>query len=163
MTLNTRWWQGARGEWFVAAQVVLFLLLFLGPRNLSICPPWDVRVAEIGLIIGIVLLVVGVVLLLAGGLRHGVHITPLPYPGENAPLITSGPYRLVRHPLYTSGIAAGIGWALCVHGCLTLLYAVVLFVFFDIKSRREERWLMEKYPTYGEYRKRVRRLIPFLY
>jgi protein-S-isoprenylcysteine O-methyltransferase Ste14 len=38
-----------------------------------------------------------------------------------------------------------------------------LLVFFDLKARREERWLEEAYPGYGDYRRRVRKLVPFLY
>ena len=36
-------------------------------------------------------------------------------------------------------------------------------MFFDIKSRREERWLMARFPAYASYRKRVRKLIPLIY
>lgn len=55
------------------------------------------------------------------------------------------------------------GWGLWVHGWLTLGYALLLFVFFDLKSSREERWLREKFPGYDAYRRRVRKLIPFIY
>jgi len=48
-------------------------------------------------------------------------------------------------------------------GWMTLVYAVVLMVFFDLKARREERWLREEVPGYADYQKRVHRLIPFLY
>jgi protein-S-isoprenylcysteine O-methyltransferase Ste14 len=44
-----------------------------------------------------------------------------------------------------------------------LLMACAVFVFFDQKSRREEIWLCEKYADYIGYRKRVRKLIPFIY
>ena len=57
----------------------------------------------------------------------------------------------------------GLGWALFVQGWLTLAWAGLLLVFFDIKSRREEAWLMARFPTYAAYRKRVRKLIPYLY
>jgi protein-S-isoprenylcysteine O-methyltransferase Ste14 len=40
---------------------------------------------------------------------------------------------------------------------------LIVLVFFDIKSRREERWLKAKYPGYGAYQKSVRKLIPFIY
>jgi protein-S-isoprenylcysteine O-methyltransferase Ste14 len=69
----------------------------------------------------------------------------------------------VRHPIYSGLILAALGWAFWVHGWLTIGYVVVLFVFFDIKSRREERWLAEKYAGYEAYRKRVHKLIPFVY
>jgi len=36
-------------------------------------------------------------------------------------------------------------------------------VFFDVKSRLEERWLAEKFSAYPEYRTRVKKLIPWLY
>ena len=48
-------------------------------------------------------------------------------------------------------------------GILTVGYAVLLFLLFDMKSRREECWLAANYPDYPDYQKRVRRLIPFLY
>ena len=56
-----------------------------------------------------------------------------------------------------------LGWALYVQGWLTLGYVVALFVFLDAKSRREERWLAERFPAYADYQQRVRKLIPFLY
>ena len=60
-------------------------------------------------------------------------------------------------------ILAAFGYGLWVHGWLTLLYAAILFAFFDVKSRREERWLEERYADYPEYRRRVRKLIPWVY
>jgi protein-S-isoprenylcysteine O-methyltransferase Ste14 len=39
----------------------------------------------------------------------------------------------------------------------------VLAAFLDRKAAREERWLEEKFPDYPEYRRRVRKFIPFLY
>jgi len=78
-------------------------------------------------------------------------------------LVDSGPYAIVRHPIYSGLIIAALGWALVVHGMLTRAYTVALFAFFDIKSRREERWLCEKFSEYGEYQRRVRKLLPWLY
>ena len=47
--------------------------------------------------------------------------------------------------------------------CAALLWAALLVVFFDIKSRREEAWLAARFPAYADYRRRVRKLIPFIY
>jgi protein-S-isoprenylcysteine O-methyltransferase Ste14 len=44
-----------------------------------------------------------------------------------------------------------------------MILAVVLFLFFDRKSRSEEAWLLETYPSYAEYRGRVKKLIPGIY
>jgi protein-S-isoprenylcysteine O-methyltransferase Ste14 len=46
---------------------------------------------------------------------------------------------------------------------LAMLLTGVLLIFFDIKSRREEKWLQDKYSNYTAYQKRVRKLIPFIY
>ena len=50
-----------------------------------------------------------------------------------------------------------------VHGWLTLGYVVVLFILLDLKSRREEEWLLLRFPGYAAYRSKVRKLIPFVY
>ena len=56
-----------------------------------------------------------------------------------------------------------IGWAIFVQGWLTLAYSAMLVLFFDVKSRREEAWLTQRFPDYLDYQRRVRKLIPFIY
>jgi protein-S-isoprenylcysteine O-methyltransferase Ste14 len=65
--------------------------------------------------------------------------------------------------MYSGGIIFAYGWAFVVHGWLTLVYATVLLIFFEIKARREEQWLIERFPEYPDYRRRVRMLIPFIH
>jgi protein-S-isoprenylcysteine O-methyltransferase Ste14 len=156
------WWRGTRGEWYVAAQVVLAAIVFFGPRTLPGLPAWPAPVAYLSVLGGGLLMAVGGALAFAGLFRLGANLTPLPYPKERATLIQSGPYALVRHPIYAGGILVSYGWALVVRGWLTLGYATVLLIFFEIKAAREERWLVEKFPEYPEYRRRVRKLIPFI-
>ena len=78
-------------------------------------------------------------------------------------LIRSGPYQHVRHPIYSGAILLALAWALWRSSSLTLAYAFMLLVFFDIKSRREEQWLQMKFPEYVDYQRRVKKLVPFLY
>ena len=157
------WWKGARGEWFVVTQLVLMGLVFFGPRTVGGRPAWPFPLPHACAVAGGVLMVIGGVLLVAGLLRLGRGLTPLPYPKDGAELVQTGPFALVRHPMYSGGLVLGLGWALHVQGWLTLGYVVALFVFLDVKSRREERWLTEKFPTYASYQQRVRKLIPFVY
>lgn len=157
------WWKGARGEWYVAVQGGLFLLVGLGPRSWPGLPDWPAALEGFAALSGIVLIMAGGFLSLAGMVGLGRNLTPLPYPKDDGTFVENGPYRLVRHPIYGGLILAALGWAFWVRGWLTLVYALLLFLFLDIKSRREEAWLVERFPSYAAYQTRVRKLIPFLY
>ena len=157
------WWKGSRGEWYVVAQLVLFVLVAFGPRTIARLPALSGFYAKAAMGFGIVLMAIGGGLIVTGIANLGRNLTPLPFPKEGGELVQTGAYSLVRHPVYSGVIALAVGWACTVRGPLTLAYAVLLFLLFDAKSRREERWLETKFPSYSEYRKRVRRLIPFVY
>ena len=159
----TPWWKGSRGEWYVVVQAALLLLLVFGPRTWHGLPRWTDPYTRLGSVTGGILLFAGLILAAAGALNLGRNLTPLPRPKEQATLVVTGAYRLVRHPIYSGVTFMAFGWALWLHGWLTLGYALLLFTFFDVKSRREERWLEEKFPEYAAYRRRVRKLIPFIY
>jgi protein-S-isoprenylcysteine O-methyltransferase Ste14 len=160
---KTPWWKGTHGEWYVVAQIALIVLVFFGPRNIPGWPIWISPFTWLGSIVGSALLPAGILLLMVAIFRLGPNLTPVPYPKDEGILIETGPYQLVRHPMYCGGIFMSFGWALLVHGWFTLGFAFIMLVFFDIKSRREEEWLKAKFSGYGEYQKRVRKLIPFIY
>jgi protein-S-isoprenylcysteine O-methyltransferase Ste14 len=157
------WWKGSRGEWYVVVQVIVILLIAAGPRTWHGWPPWafpdgwPVTFAALALLVG------GACLAAGGVVRLGKAVTPLPYPPENAVLRETGPYRVVRHPMYCGVVLSAFGWALVSRGWLTLAYVVAGFVFIVFKVRREEKWLVERFPDYAAYQRRVRKLIPFVY
>jgi len=157
------WWRGRRGEWLVATQVVLMVLVGVGPRTIGGWPAWPFPLPQVADALGVVLLLAGGVLFVGSLVRLGPSLTALPYPKPEGTLVEQGPYAFVRHPIYAGGILLSIGWALIVHGWLTLAYAAALFLFLDWKARREERWLAERYPGYRDYQRRVRKFVPFVY
>jgi protein-S-isoprenylcysteine O-methyltransferase Ste14 len=78
-------------------------------------------------------------------------------------LIQSGPYRLVRHPLYSGLILGAIGWALCVTTWSCLLGALVLITCFERRAHKEDALLASEFGAEFEaYRQRTGRLMPRL-
>jgi len=104
----------------------------------------------------------GVVLAVAG-IRHlGSSLTPFPVPIEGGELREGGVYALARHPIYGGGILAALGWSLLMSPW-ALVPTVLLAALFEGKRRREEGWLLERYPGYASYRRAVpRTFIPFV-
>lgn len=160
---QNRWWKGSRGEWYVAAQGMLLLLVAVGPRTIAGLPLWSGLIAKAALIIGFIFIPAGTILVIWGMRALGNSLSALPFPKDEGVFVESGPYRVVRHPIYSGLTVASFGVALLVHGWLTACFALLLFILLDIKSRREEQWLIDKYQGYADYRKRVKKLIPFIY
>ena len=80
-----------------------------------------------------------------------------------AELITTGPYRYVRHPIYTGVTFAMLGSALAIGAWWLLLYVFVIS-YFIYSAKVEERIMLEKFPTlYPDYMKRTKMIIPFLF
>ncbi|GJM42544.1 MAG: hypothetical protein DHS20C20_28260 [Ardenticatenaceae bacterium] len=157
------WWKGPNGEWYVVIQFILFGLVAFAPASLPGQGDWIGTWRSLSIGLGLLLGGTGGLLILAGLLNLGSNLTAVPRPKENAHLVEHGAYRVVRHPIYSGIILGAFGLGLLRGGWLALLYALVLFLFFDIKSRREESWLREKYDDYDNYQQRVRKLIPFIY
>ena len=150
-----------RGEWYVVAQFVLMGLVVLVPRTLAgvggLPLPGVVRWA------GLVTAVAG--LLAAGwvGRRLGPALTPFPKPRKRAELVTTGPYAVVRHPIYTAILVSAVGCATWRASGWSYAAAGLLFALFVRKAAAEERWLVARFPDYAMYQRRVRRLVPFVY
>jgi protein-S-isoprenylcysteine O-methyltransferase Ste14 len=87
-----------------------------------------------------------------------------PMTQKNDPeLVTSGPYRLVRHPIYSGILTAGVGTsvALSWQWLVPVLLAGAYFLYSAIV---EERFLKEHFPdTYGAYKNSTKMLVPFIF
>lgn len=149
---------GARGEGWVIGQFVIGAAILAATFVTRVELPLGLRLA------GILLMLFGAVIAGLGVLHLGKNLTPFPKPKDNAgALVTNGVYGLVRHPIYSGFALAALGWTLWWETLLGIALALALFVWFEFKSRREEKWLLGKYPEYAEYQARVKKLIPFVY
>ena len=83
---------------------------------------------------------------------------------ENHELIQKGPYRYVRHPIYT-GILLMLSSLAPVFGTLNAYLSIlVFFALYWYKLRQEETLLTQHFPNeYPEYKSRVKALIPFIF
>lgn len=161
--IATPWWKNSRGELFVIAQFVVLGLIALAPPTLPGLPEWSSSFRTVGTFTGGLLLLCGTVLAAAGTFGLGRNLTPFIIPKDGSVLLENGAYSIVRHPIYAGLLQMAFGWGLWTHGWLTLGYGLLLFVIFDLKSRREEQFLLKLFPGYAAYANRVKRLIPFLY
>ncbi len=150
-----------RGAWYVVIQGILIGLILIGPQGYPLInsEPLSTIFQSCGIAIGLLAcLVMGIAVI-----NLGKNLTPLPCPKDDAVLIQSGLYRYVRHPIYFGVLLAALAWLLIFPGVYVLAYAIALFVLFDIKAKREEVWLVERFPTYKDYQRRVKKLIPGCY
>jgi protein-S-isoprenylcysteine O-methyltransferase Ste14 len=78
-------------------------------------------------------------------------------------LVTDGPYRIVRHPLYVAEALSTLGVTLQLQQPLGILLAVSIYLGQFARMGYEEEVLERSFPEYAEYRKRTFRLIPYVY
>jgi protein-S-isoprenylcysteine O-methyltransferase Ste14 len=131
--------------------VLIGLIVFTGPLWPS---GWSLRVL---LAVGGM---VGLWALQAMELRQ-VKVFP-EVPGQGK-LIVLGPYRWIRHPMYTSVLLVTLAWTLGSRLPYRMLWWVGLVMTLSVKLRYEERLLMERFPEYEAYRGQTKRLIPFVW
>ncbi len=153
------WIRNARGEWYVLAQAALMILVLFAPGFDGASP--SMRAGRI--LVAAILFAVGFVFAILGSISLGRSLSTFPRPRDESSLVETGVFSLVRHPIYTGLSLLALGWSVLWMSVAALVATVILFVFFDAKSRREERWLQEKFDGYGRYKARVRKLIPFIY
>jgi len=88
------------------------------------------------------------------------NIRPDPRPGGQ--LVERGPYRWIRHPMYTAVIACGVACAVANGSAWGWLGAGALVLVLVAKATIEERGMLVAHPEYGIYRARTKRFLPWL-
>ncbi len=141
------------------------LLLWLSPLVYLINPAWmawsKIALPEwvrwLGVGVGI-LCVLGVYWLFSS---IGSGITPTSATRKEHQLVTSGPYRWVRHPLYTFGSSLFIAFGLMADNWFIALLGILAFIAMASRTPKEESNLIEKFgDEYRDYMKRTGRYFP---
>jgi protein-S-isoprenylcysteine O-methyltransferase Ste14 len=145
-----------RGASWVVAQSVVIVATILLIRESSRPESALLRIG------GLVIALAGVLLFGWAYRTMGRSFTPFPRPPASGELVVSGPFELVRHPVYGGLLLGSAGASLAV-GLAGLAGTALLAVLWWRKSAFEERLLVERYPEYSSYRARVRRrFLPFV-
>ncbi len=135
----------------VGVQVVLLVAVVLVPA----AEHWP-DLSPAGLVLG----AAGIGLGLSAIAVFGRGVTPSPLPAAAASLVTQGPYRWIRHPMYTAVTILCVGIVLRSRNWVGLVIVVLLGSFFAFKARWEEHRLVDAYAGYREYAARTGRFLP---
>jgi protein-S-isoprenylcysteine O-methyltransferase Ste14 len=112
-------------------------------------------------LIGLTLTVAGCIFAIWARLKLGSNWSGRATVKMGHELVTSGPYALARHPIYTGLIVGVAGSALAYGEWRCILGILVLLVAFMAKMGQEEQLMMQTFPqSYALYRRRVKALIP---
>jgi protein-S-isoprenylcysteine O-methyltransferase Ste14 len=82
---------------------------------------------------------------------------------QNHSLVRDGPYRLVRHPIYTGILVGAVGSALAIGEWRGIVAVALCLLSFLVKSRIEETRMRETFPEYATYQRETKSIIPFVY
>ena len=124
-----------------------------------------VTIAGISQVVGIILLALGVFLRFWGIVHLKSQFTRYVTVREGDEIVSTGPYRKLRHPLYTGLLFIALGMALFFTSAIAAVLGGVAMVWALLKRiNYEERLLIEKFgPDYQQWMKQRARLIPFIY
>ena len=157
----------ADGTFFMNLIRIGGLILWLSPLVYLINPAW-MAWSKLGLPEGVRWLGVVLGVLCTAGIYWlfssiGSGITPTSATRKEHKLVTSGPYRWVRHPLYTVGTSLFIALGLIADNWFIILLGVLAFIAMASRAPKEEANLIEKFgDEYREYMKRTGRYFPKL-
>jgi protein-S-isoprenylcysteine O-methyltransferase Ste14 len=147
--------------------ILLLLAFFLLTRRLRLPDPLDVRIipaTEVVQWMAGTLCIAGLGFCVWARATLGRNWSGTIPLKEGHELIERGPYRLVRHPIYTGMMVMILATAITFGHLGGLVSVILAFVSFWIKLGEEEKLMLQQFPDqYGSYQQRVKRIIPFVF
>ena len=137
----------------VSIQFALFFIFFI-PVNSKVILPDYLKYS------GLALFILGLFVVFASLFNLDKSLTAYPTPKIDGKLISTGFYRLVRHPIYSGLIFTFLGYALYRASWYKIIITVILTVLFHFKTQYEEKKLIEKYPDYPDYKNKTGKFLP---
>ncbi len=114
-------------------------------------------------IAGTIITILGLGFAIWARLHLGTNWSGLPIIRVDHKLIRTGPYTIVRNPIYTGILIAFVGTAIVIGKFWAIIAILIVFVAFFMKIRIEEKFLLEEFgEDYLKYKKEVKSLIPFI-
>ena len=145
---------GERGEFLFVLQAVLMLLVAFPAKGLS----------DFITTLGFFSFLAGLGMIAWSASELGDSLSPLPKPRENAELVTDGPYKYVRHPMYSALLLSSFGLGIATSNATRVVLSVAMLLLLDRKATKEEDFLVERFgDAYAAYQGSVKKLIPWLY
>ena len=152
---------GSRIGHLLPLAVAFFMLFSSLPSPSSVLDRRFVETAQVPLVVGAVLSVAGVAFAIWARLVLGRNWSATVMQKSGHELIVIGPFRYVRHPIYTGMLAAMLGSALVVGEWRGLIAVLISWLAFWRKYRLEERFMEELFGSrYLDYRRQVPALLP---
>jgi len=112
---------------------------------------------------GLIVVILGICFAVWARVHLGSNWSSRPAIRENHTITRTGPYAIVRHPIYTGILTGMLGTAIATGALLVFLVLLVMLVLFLIKIRMEEQFLAEEFGgDYERYRLEVKALIPYV-
>ena len=163
-TKPARWRESVGSRTLHAAPLLACAALLAEPRWLP--PILSARVAPAGplfSLLGAVIVATGLGFAVWARAHLGRNWSGIVTVKEGQALVRTGPYRAVRHPIYTGLLLALTGTAMAIgewRGVLAVIFALIGFLW---KIHVEEKCMRENFPEYRQYRRQTVALIPLLY
>ena len=91
------------------------------------------------------------------------HLNAFPEPRRDARMVTAGPYRWIRHPMYSAALVMTLALVIDQPTLARGIAWLILLADLLVKLHYEETLMSRRFPEYVAYRKRTKRLIPLVY